>query len=148
MRKTNLQKLFLLTEKNSKYFFNLEKQKHRSPKTYKSSKERGWHLRDGMSNKSLTKMRNFLKQICESKNTSPEDDRCVRMCLVASEMTKHQVRMASRSDFTASFEAALESIIIIIINFISIRIVNSTIVLVSPNTINKLRNQIYCNNYI
>ena len=34
------------------------------------------------------------------------------------------------------------------INFISIRIVNSTIVLVSPNTINKLRNQIYCNNYI
>ena len=34
------------------------------------------------------------------------------------------------------------------INFISIRIVNSTIVLVSPNTINKLRNQISCNNYI
>ena len=33
-------------------------------------------------------------------------------------------------------------------NFISIRIVNSTILLVSLNTINKLRNQIYCNNYI
>ena len=109
MRKTNLQKLFLLTEKNSKYFFNLEKQKHRSPKTYKSSKERGWHLRDGMPNKSLTKMRNLFKQICESKNTSPEDDMCVQMCLVASEMTKHQLRMASRSDFTASFEVVLES---------------------------------------
>ena len=34
------------------------------------------------------------------------------------------------------------------INFISIRILNSTIVLVSPNTMSKLGNQIYHNNYI
>ena len=52
----------------------------------------------------------FFKQICESKNTSSEDDKCIQMCLVAAVMTKHQVRMAlSQSNFTASFVAVLES---------------------------------------
>ena len=34
---------------------------------------------------------------------------CTDVLSGTAEMTKHQVRMASRSDFTASFEAVLES---------------------------------------